>query len=209
MVPELGFSVQRQWFPKKSDRNVVCHSPKLKLRKFPFLASLSLKWKCWTENEKLQMHARVRLPLCYLVRDFCVAVLLSFTYARRVSQSRMRSLIDSACLPRGPWTVFRWWCGFWKNPAASTFQTSYAQECHSQRWQKWAVFKSSREIWQLQLFVLEFHFFTWHLIEGEYYWMYIIFLHAHQSMKKYITWERPFPQKHRSKYIKQMLKMAL
>lgn len=82
MVPELGFSVQRQWFPKKSDRNVVCHSPKLKLRKFPFLASLSLKWKCWTENEKLQMHARVRLPLCYLVRDFCVAVLLSASPTR-------------------------------------------------------------------------------------------------------------------------------
>lgn len=113
----------------------------IKLRKFPFLASLSLKWKCWTENEKLQMHARVRLPLCYLVRDLCVAVFLSFTYARRVSQSRMRSLTDSACLPRGPWTVFRWWCGFWKNPAASTFQTSYAQECHSQRWQKMGCFQ--------------------------------------------------------------------
>lgn len=94
---------------------------------------------------------------------------------RRVSQSRMRSLSDSARLPRGPRTMFRWWRGFWKNPAASTFQTSSARECHSQRWQKQAVFKSSREIWQLQLFILEFHFFTWHLIEGEYYWMSIIF----------------------------------
>lgn len=172
MVPELGFSVQRQWFPKKSDRNVVCHSPKLKPRKFPFLAPLSLKWKCSTENEKLQIHAMGRLPLCYLLRDFCVAVLLNC--AQGLSEQDA-SLSDSARLPRGPRTMFRWWRGFWKNPAASTFQTSSAQECHSQRWQKQAVFKSSREIWQLQLFILEFHFFTWHLIEGEYYWMSIIF----------------------------------
>lgn len=86
MVPELVFSVQRQWFPKKSDRNVVCHSPKLKLRKFPFLAPLSLRWKWCTENENLEIHARVRLPLCYLLRDFCVVVLLSFNYEQGLSE---------------------------------------------------------------------------------------------------------------------------
>lgn len=174
MVPELGFSVQRQWFPKKSDRNVVCHSPKLSSenllfwRHFHLNENVARKMKTW----KFTREFAFPFVISYVtsVWSFCSASATS-----RISQRRMRSLIDSVCLPCGPWNIFRWWCGFWKNPAASSFQTSYAQGCHSQRWQKRAVFKSSREIWQLQLFILEFHFFTWHLIEGEYYWMSIIF----------------------------------
>lgn len=55
---------------------------------------------------------------------------------------------------------------------------------------KWVVLKISVENWQLELFSLHFHnFFTWHLLEGEYYWRDIYFLNVYQSMKKFITWE--------------------
>lgn len=55
---------------------------------------------------------------------------------------------------------------------------------------KRAVLKISVENGQLENFSLHFHnFFTWHLLEGEYYWRDIYFLNVYQSMKKFITWE--------------------
>lgn len=51
-----------------------------------------------------------------------------------------------------------------------------------------AVLKISVENGQLELFSLHFHnFFTWHLLEGDYYRRDLYFLNVYQSMKKFIT----------------------
>lgn len=51
MVPELEFSLQRQWSPKKSWQKYGWHSQKLELRKFPFPVPFLPQWKCYSESE--------------------------------------------------------------------------------------------------------------------------------------------------------------
>lgn len=140
----------------------------------------------------MQIHTRLFLPLCYSYMTFLCGFsffppFFCLNYEQALSESRRRVRF-TAPISTVALAMFQW-CGYRRALQPRYFPNGLCwQEGHNQRWQKWAVFKSSIEIWQLQLFILDFHnFLTWHLSEGEYYWIYIIFLNACQSMKKYIS----------------------